>query len=85
MKIRAQVDLYSFKLSKDRAENVPQMAECLLTCMESCIQFPALNKPGMTAHGYNPSTLNARQVEAERSLCMNTLGCTTSLKLAQDT
>lgn len=45
---------------------MPQMAECLLTCMESCIHFPALNKPGMTAHGYNPSTLNAREVEAER-------------------
>lgn len=66
MKIRIQVDLYLFKLSKDRAEIVPQMAGCLLTCMESCIQFPALNKPGLMAHSYSPSTLNAREVEAER-------------------
>ena len=55
MKIRSQVDLYSFKLSKDRAEIVPQMAGCLLTCMESYV-----------AHTYSPSTLNAREVEAER-------------------
>lgn len=51
--------------SSNRAEDVAQLVGFCLACMKRWVGSSALNKPGMVAHAYKPSTWEVKAGESE--------------------